>query len=72
MSLNYIKSIRDPLYGYIHLTLPELDLLSHPLIQRLRYIKQLSFADLIYPDAMPTRFSRALGTMHIAGRMIEF
>ena len=38
---------------------------------RLRRIKQLSHAHMVYPSAVHTRFEHSLGAMHIAGRMCD-
>ncbi len=65
------KIINDPLYGFI--TLEEgliSDLIEHPWFQRLRYIKQLGMAELVYPGALHTRFQHALGAMHLMGRVL--
>lgn len=44
--------------------------------QRLRRIRQLAMAHLVYPGALHTRFDHCLGTMHVAGmicrRLREF
>ncbi|MFB3112736.1 MAG: HD domain-containing protein, partial [Gemmatimonadales bacterium] len=59
------KVIRDPLWNNIQidsLALPVLD--SEPM-QRLRYIKQLGHAFLVYPAANHTRFEHAVGTYHL-------
>jgi len=69
--LQFSKWIRDPLYGFIGLTETEVALLDTPPVQRLRRIKQLASAHLVYPSAMHTRFEHSLGVMHIAGRMAE-
>jgi HD superfamily phosphohydrolase len=64
---SYKKAIRDPIYGFIKLTAEEIQLIDgEPLIQRLRYVKQLGFAYLVYPTAVHTRFDHSLGVMHIA------
>jgi HD superfamily phosphohydrolase len=39
--------------------------------QRLRGIKQLALANLVYPGALHTRFDHSIGVMHIGGRMAE-
>ena len=41
------------------------DLIEHPYFQRLRRIKQLGMAELVYPGALHTRFHHALGAMHL-------
>ena len=64
--------IRDPIHGYITFSKQlEKPLIDHPLIQRLRYIKQLQLAHLVYPGATHTRFMHSVGTMHIAGRFAD-
>ncbi|MFA4875869.1 MAG: HD domain-containing protein [Methanoregula sp.] len=69
--LSFSKWVRDPLYGFVGLTETEVKLLDTPPLQRLRRIKQLANAHLVYPSAMHTRFEHSLGVMHIAGRMAE-
>jgi HD superfamily phosphohydrolase len=44
----------------------ELKIIDTPIFQRLRRIRQLSGAHLIYPGAQHTRFEHSLGVMHIA------
>lgn len=39
--------------------------------QRLRYIRQLGLAHLVYPGATHTRFDHALGVYHLAVRALE-
>jgi HD superfamily phosphohydrolase len=64
------KVIRDPVYGYIRLTSEQCELIKLPVFQRLRRISQLSFADLVYPNATHNRFSHCLGVMHL-GRIVS-
>ncbi len=64
-----MKSIKDPVHGYIEVDTTALTLLDSPLLQRLRYIRQLGFSYLVYPGANHTRFEHSLGTMHLAGVM---
>jgi len=70
--LNKKKIINDPLYGFIPIK-SELvfDIISHPVFQRLRYIKQLGLTDLVYPGAVHTRFQHALGAMHLMSRVLD-
>jgi len=67
----YEKYIRDPLYGFIGLTSDEISILDSPPLQRLRGIRQLAFAHLVYPSANHTRFEHSLGVLHIATRMAD-
>ena len=64
-----MKSIKDPVHGYVEVDTTALTLLDSPLLQRLRYIRQLGFSYLVYPGANHTRFEHSLGTMHLAGVM---
>ena len=45
--------------------------LDTPEMQRLRGIKQLGTAYLVYPGAVHTRFDHSIGTVHVAQKMIE-
>ncbi len=65
------KVFRDPIYGYIEVSPEELKLISLPVLQRLRWISQLGFCDLVYPSAKHTRFSHSLGVMHLCGLYSE-
>ncbi|MCF8452007.1 MAG: HD domain-containing protein [Pedobacter sp.] len=70
--MNKKKIINDPVYGFI--TIPSelvYDLIQHPYVQRLRYIKQLGMTHLVYPGALHTRFHHALGAMHLMSLAIE-
>ncbi|MEM3598150.1 MAG: HD domain-containing protein [Candidatus Hadarchaeum sp.] len=66
-----IKYIRDPIHGYIGITDVERRIIDTWPVQRLRGIKQLSIASLVYPGGEHTRFSHALGAMHVAGQIAE-
>jgi len=63
--------VRCPLHRSIPFNERERAILDHPLVQRLRAISQLGFAHLVYPGATHTRFSHALGVMHLAGRTFD-
>lgn len=71
-ALNKLKIINDPVYGFISIkTSLIFDLIEHPYFQRLRYIKQVGMAHLVYPGALHTRFHHALGVMHLMQLAIE-
>lgn len=69
--MRFVKFIRDPVHGYIPVTEVELKVLDTLPVQRLRGIKQLSIASVVYPGADHSRFSHALGSMHIAGQIVK-
>ncbi|MHA2010598.1 MAG: HD domain-containing protein [Candidatus Hodarchaeales archaeon] len=64
-------AIRDPIHGFIWLSQKEMDVVNSQIFQRLRRIKQLAMAHLVYPGALHTRFEHSLGTLYIAGKMAE-
>ena len=47
------------------------DLIEHPFLQRMRHIRQLGLAELVYPGAIHTRFHHALGAMYLIGQALE-
>ncbi len=59
--------IRDPIHGSIPLSPGEAALVSSPFFRRLRRIKQLGFADLVFPGAVHNRYLHSVGVMHLAG-----
>lgn len=70
--MNKRKIINDPVYGFI--TIPTelvFELISHPFFQRLRRIRQLGLAEMVYTGATHTRFQHALGAMHLMGEVID-
>ena len=71
-STNKIKTINDPVYGFI--TIPSelvFDVMEHPFFQRLRRIKQLGLTNYVYPSAHHTRFQHALGAMHLMQQAVR-
>jgi uncharacterized protein len=65
-----VKVIRDPLWNNIRLDPLALQLVDTPAMQRLRYVRQLGYAFLVYPGATHSRFEHALGAHHMARRTI--
>ena len=62
--------IRDPLWNNIRLEPGALAVVDAPAFQRLRYVRQLGHAFLVYPGATHTRFEHALGAYHLARRVL--
>lgn len=62
--------IRDSLHGDIELGPLEVAVLDAAAVQRLRGVKQLGTAYLVYPGAVHSRFEHSLGTCAVAHRMI--
>ena len=70
--MNKNKIINDPVYGFIPIKSELIfALIEHPFIQRMRHIRQLGLAELVYPGAIHTRFHHALGAMHLMGLALE-
>lgn len=70
--MNKRKIFNDPVYGFV--TIPYdiiYDLVEHPFFQRMRRIKQLGLTDYVYPGALHTRFSHALGALHLMTEAID-
>jgi hypothetical protein len=65
------KIITDPVHGDIGLSRLEVDLIDTQSFQRLRRLKQLGMATLVYPSASHSRFSHSLGVFHIMSRAID-
>ena len=63
--------LRDPVHGDIYLTHEELRLLDTQEMQRLRGIRQLGAAYLVFPGAVHTRFEHSIGTVHMAQKLID-
>jgi uncharacterized protein len=66
------KIINDPVYGFIKFPEKELlQIINHPWFQRLRNIKQMGMAQLVYPGAVHTRFHHSLGACHLMGKALD-
>ncbi|MCA9496307.1 MAG: HD domain-containing protein [Nanoarchaeota archaeon] len=63
--------IKDPLYKQIFVERKFKKILDCKEFQRLRYIKQVSFVDYVYPSANHTRFSHSLGAFHLMKRVVN-
>ncbi len=80
MGDDWKQRVRDPVHGLIVFggrddRGNEIDRIAWRLLdtrefQRLRRIRQLGFADLVYPGATHTRFAHSIGVYHVARRLI--
>ena len=61
----HFRVIRDPLWNTIRLDPTAVRIIDTAAFQRLRYIRQLGLAHLVYPGATHTRFDHALGVYHL-------
>jgi HD superfamily phosphohydrolase len=66
------KIINDPVYGFITIDHPLiLQIISHPVYQRLRNIHQMAFAHLVYPGAVHSRLHHSLGAYHLMSTALQ-
>jgi hypothetical protein len=66
-----VSILRDPVHGDIELHRDELRLVDTAEFQRLRGIKQLGSANLVYPGATHTRFEHSIGTVHLCEQLLD-
>ncbi|MDE6151164.1 MAG: HD domain-containing protein [Prevotella sp.] len=66
-----MKIINDPVHGFIKI--PKgllLQIIQHPLMQRLTRIKQLGMSSFVYPGAQHTRFQHSIGAYYLTSEAI--
>lgn len=63
--------VRDNIHGDIEFTASEENVISSKWFQRLRQIKQLAFADYVFPGAVHNRFAHSLGCVKCITDMYE-
>ena len=63
--------VRDPVHGFVRFAPDEVRVLDTCVMQRLRRIRQLAYANLVYPGAVHTRFDHSIGVYHIAGQLAD-
>lgn len=69
LSASNTKNFYDSVWGTIEINEGEIFILDSPILQRLRHIKQLGLANLLYASADHSRFSHTLGVLHTADVM---
>ena len=63
--------IKDPIHGYVKISLLERSIIDTRPVQRLKRIRQLAGSEFVYPAANHTRFEHSIGAMHVAGELAE-
>ena len=66
-----MTQIYDPIHGFISLTPTMLSVIDTPLFQRLRDLKQLGAAYMVFPSATHTRFEHSIGVSFLAEKMMD-
>jgi HD superfamily phosphohydrolase len=66
-----MTTIKDSVHDHITVEGVAADLLDTPAVQRLRHVKQLGTASLVYPSANHTRFEHSLGVYHLACEALD-
>ncbi len=70
---NHFHVIKDPVHGVMQFSDRENNwikpFLNHPNFQRLRHIRQVGMADLIFPGAVYTRFNHSLGCCYVGSQI---
>ena len=66
-----VVELRDPIHGPVGVSRDELAVIDTALFQRLRRVKQLGFAEQVFPGAVHNRFLHSIGAMHLAGRAFD-
>lgn len=70
-SIKLSRVVRDPIHGDIPMTTFEFGLLNSVEFQRLRRVRQLGMAHLVYPGAEHSRLSHAVGTLFMAEKILK-
>lgn len=66
-----LKTIKDPIYGFVEVPIKCQLFIDTPEFQRLRRIKQLGNVHQVFPSATHTRFEHSIGVMHLAGKVVD-
>lgn len=72
-SPHHFHVIKDPVHGVMQFSAQENNwikpFINHPHFQRLRHIRQVGMADLIFPGAVYTRFNHSLGCCYVSSKI---
>jgi HD superfamily phosphohydrolase len=65
------KQIKDNQWGMMEFDWRSMRIIDSPVLQRLRYVRQLGFTYLTYPSAEHSRFIHSLGIAHVVSKFID-
>ena len=68
---NEASFLRMPVWGHISLSKEAREIIEHPQFIRLQKVRQLSFAYLVFPGAVHSRFDHSIGVYHITREMLK-
>src|ERR1700730_9381791 len=68
---NFMQELFLPIHGHVELHREELAVIDHPSFQRLRRVRQLGLAHMVFPGATHTRFEHCVGAVHVAQLIIN-
>jgi len=72
MGINFhYKVICDNVHGSIGISALEQNIINTRTFQRLKKIKQLGLASLVFPGAEHSRFAHSIGVMHLMSKMVD-
>jgi HD superfamily phosphohydrolase len=60
-----------PVHGHVLLYPEEIAVIDHPSFQRLRRVRQLGLAHMVFPGATHTRFEHCVGAVHVAQMIVN-
>ena len=60
-----------PVHGHVKLFPEEVAIVNHPAFQRLRRVRQLGFAHMVFPGGTHTRFEHSIGAVYVAQVIID-
>lgn len=69
--LRFSKHVHDNVHGNIYLDPLSLKFIDTEEFQRLRDLKQLAMAHMVYPGAVHSRFEHSLGVYWLAGEVVQ-
>lgn len=66
-----MNGIRDPVHGWIEYNIQEKGVIDSCLVQRLRWVSQLTGANEVFPGGCNNRFIHSLGVFHLCGKYFD-